>query len=134
MGPRIAHALATTNVDADVLAVHQLTVELAETISQASWLLFLDAREGGIAGTIHEERLAPEANLPASFSHHLNATQLLACAQAMFGRAPEAWLLSVTAKSFEFAEGLTVEVENAVPEFIERIRRRVMALTSGSEQ
>src|SRR5271169_6238011 len=61
-----------------VIAVHQLTPELAEPVSRASRVLFLDASRTGVPGEIRLEGIPhdPYFQLDA-LTHHITPTFLL---------------------------------------------------------
>ncbi|HZT29293.1 MAG TPA: hydrogenase maturation protease [Bryobacteraceae bacterium] len=105
-----------------LVAVRQLTPELAEAVSRASLVLFLDAREGGTPGKVWCERVNPRQSPPGAFSHHAGPAALLAAAAAWYGRAPAGMVLSVSGESFAFREGLSLPVEAALAELVERTR------------
>ena len=95
------------------IAVHQLTPELMDPISRADRVIFLDATAEGVPGEIRRRTLAPaEGSRP--FTHHATPESLLAGAQALYGRAPEATLITVTAATFDLSHTLSPEVEKAL--------------------
>lgn len=97
----------------DVRCVHQLGPELAEDVSRAEAVLFLDAREGGEPGAVEIEDLSPAAEGPG-LSHALSPRALLLCAERLYGRAPSAALLTVAGERFGHGEGLSPRVAAAV--------------------
>lgn len=97
----------------DVRRVHQLGPELAEDVSRADSVLFLDAREGGEPGEVRIEDLSPAAEGPG-LSHAFSPRALLLCAERLYGRAPRAALLTVAGERFGHGEGLSPRVEAAV--------------------
>jgi hydrogenase maturation protease len=96
------------------IAVHQLTPELMDPISRADRVIFLDATaEGGEPGEIRRRPILPaEGGRP--FTHHATPETLLAGARALYGRAPEAILITVTAATFDLSDTLSPEVEAAL--------------------
>jgi hydrogenase maturation protease len=95
------------------LAVHQLTPELMEPISRADRVLFLDAAAEGVPGEVRRRPVhpAPDAR---SFTHHSTPESLLAGALALYGRAPDAILLTVTGADFSLSETLSPPVQAAL--------------------
>src|SRR5579884_268480 len=67
--------------DVQVIACDQLTLELAEDISRAERVLFIDAARNLRAGDVRCETIAPRApgerGSPLSYSHHLPPSTLL---------------------------------------------------------
>jgi hydrogenase maturation protease len=104
---------------ARAIACHQLTPELAEPVSAASLVLFVDARADGAAGQVQLRPVAPDA-APPSLSHELSPNALLALAQQLYGRCPAAHLATVAGAEFGYAEGLSPAVQGALPELVAR--------------
>jgi hydrogenase maturation protease len=102
---------------------HQLTPELAETLSKADLVIFIDARADAAPGRLSCEPMYPARGREGGFSHQLDIPSLLACAEDLFGRAPRAFLLSVGASSFGFGETLSKPVQAALPALLEEVER-----------
>lgn len=107
----------------DVITLQQLSPELAEVISRADFVVFVDAmRPDELApGSIVETDLQPECHSPQCFSHELTPSTLLACAAELFGSTPRAKLFSVAGADFSMGERLSPAVEARLPELIARI-------------
>lgn len=97
----------------DVRCLLHLGPELAEDVSRAGAVLFLDARERGEPGTIRIEELAPDDEGPL-LTHALSPRALLLCAKELYGHAPRARLLTIAGERFGHGEGLSPRVEAAV--------------------
>lgn len=108
-----------------VIACHQLTPELAEPISRADLVIFIDAEEREPAGKVLCRRVASAAEPPAAFSHHLTPARLLGWAGELFGRSPEAMVFSVAGQRFACSEELSPEVAAVLPRLTERVCRLV---------
>ena len=123
IGPEAARRLAAEMTDPDVeaLAVHQLTPELAEPISQAELVLFIDAASEGVPGEVRVQKIEPRTPEQA-FTHQFDPPMLLAAAQLLFGRSPEARLISIAAQSFEFEERLSAPVAASIEKVVRRVR------------
>ena len=107
----------------------QWTPELAEPISQAELVIFLDASAGVAPGKITCQPLQPVSDSPASFTHQTSPAALLSLAEELFGARPaSAFLLTVGGAFFEMREGLSEPVRLAIPQAIECVK----ALLSGS--
>jgi hydrogenase maturation protease len=98
-GPFVAEHLG-----AGAIACHQLTPELAEPISQARRVIFVDAHAGVPAGRIAIQAVVPRVS---SGIHRFDPETLLAWSQRLYGRAPEALLIGIGAESFDVREGLS---------------------------
>lgn len=101
-GPVVADRLAARGIHA--IAVHQLTPELAELVAAADQVVFVDAAVDA-TGCERVEPVAGRAPL-----HHVRApAEVLHLAEAVYGRCPPAWLVRVSAVSFEFGAGMSAE-------------------------
>jgi hydrogenase maturation protease len=95
-------------LEPDFLFVLQLTPELAELAAGFDRVCFVDAHTGEV-----DEDLSIRSVLPAfqhsPFTHHLTADSLLSFAQTLYGRAPQAILVSVRGHRFGFSQELSAE-------------------------
>jgi hydrogenase maturation protease len=80
---------------ATMLTVHQLTPELAEPISEADLVIFIDACYEGAPGTWKCETIQAAPAPSQTFAHHLTPATLLIYARAVFSAEPVALLVSV---------------------------------------
>jgi hydrogenase maturation protease len=124
LGPAVAEAVAAIGLpDVECLAVHQLVPELAERLADARLAVFVDARVGPGEQAVEVTRIKTGES-GGLMAHAADPRALLALARAVYGRAPEAWLVAVTGCHFEFGDGLSlVGVENA-----NEARQRVIGL------
>jgi hydrogenase maturation protease len=106
---------------ATVLAVHQLTPELAEPISAASYVLFVDVSEDGRAGEIVWRPLSAALDWPSTFSHEVQPQALVALAQTLYGRCPPAGLVSVGGADFAYGDELSAAVQAAMPTALRQV-------------
>jgi len=97
--------------------VHQLLPELAEPLSRATDVVFIDARRGVPSGEVRRERLAP-ASTTWTGTHSLGPEALLGLSLRHYGRAPEAVLVSIGGARFGFGEDLSPEVRDAIPQAV----------------
>lgn len=123
LGRRAAEALARRPLPAgvEVLTCHQLTVELAETISRADLVLLIDAANGDQPGTIVCEPVDRVDAPVGPILHYLEPPALLACVEALYNAAPRTLLWTITARSFDYAETLSPEVERALPALLRQV-------------
>ncbi len=121
-GPEVARLLASPPpADCEVIAVHQLTPDLAEPVSRACRLCFVDAREPDGGSDVRVEPLQP--SVPSmDLGHHTSPGAVLAIADALYGHAPQAWLVSVPSVSFELGLGLSATAARGAQDAAERIR------------
>ncbi len=106
VGPQIARSIAAQNLaDVQAIAVDQLVPELSESLSAATLAIFVDAAcnpGDGVALCRLEA-----AVLPPGLGHICDPQALLAMTQAIFGRCPDAWLLTIPAENLAFGEALS---------------------------
>lgn len=119
VGWQIADQIAKLAGDsAKVFSVHQLTPELAEPISEADFVVFIDASYKGQPGSWTCETIQPEANRLERFSHYFTPVDLLNYTNAVFNASPQALLISVAGGSFDYGEELSPSVTVIVPEIV----------------
>jgi hydrogenase maturation protease len=116
---------------------HQLTPEMAECISRAAGVVFVDARRDGLPGEVRCEPVSPAAGRNP-LAHSVSPHTLLLYAEGLFGRAPRAALVTVAGERFGMGEGLSPAVRRAVPRAMRIVVRqartfsRTNALTEAS--
>ncbi len=106
--------------DVKVIAAHQLLPEMSEEVSKAERVVFVDAAETGEPGTISEKIV--EAESGRIQSHQLSPAGILTLAQELYGKSPEAHLLTVAGESFETGDQLSARVADAIPRLMKRIK------------
>ena len=107
--------------DVEVLPCHQLTPDLAEPVSHADTVMFLDSTREGTPGEFRCREIQPAEGTP-SFTHHLSPQVVLGLSRDLYGAFPHAWLLTVCGKCFEPGESLSAEVAGRLPDLKERVR------------
>jgi hydrogenase maturation protease len=113
----------------EVITIVQLTPELAEPVSQAGGVIFIDASVDGVPGEVVCCRLSAahlrlSGPVPAT-THHLTPATLLQTALLLYGQAPPAWIYTTGGATFELGETLSPAVAQAVPRTIDRILARL---------
>ena len=92
--------------DPELRFVLQLTPEMAESIAPFERVCFVDAHTGAVAGEVNLSPL--EGRFQSSpFTHHLTPDSCLALAEALYGRRPQAILVSVRGYEFGFERVLS---------------------------
>jgi len=124
LGWAVAGCLAASVTDEEVtiMAVHQLTPELAEPVSKAEMVVFVDASYEGKPGTWRCDEVKPAAATTQPLGHHCGISGLLAYARAIFDASPRAFVISVAAQCFECQNELSPSVEEVLPEIVRHIR------------
>ncbi len=125
-GPRVAERLAELVQDpsVEILRLHQLTPELMEPLSRAALAVFIDAAAAGEPGELVERQVEPAAG-PAEFTHHATPEALLAGARALYGRAPEAILISVAGADFSLGAELSPEASSRLDGVVASVLQRL---------
>lgn len=113
-----AERVAIARPDVTVLLRHQLTPELAEPVSRAQAVVFLDASAETAPGHVTITRLQPATSADPGVTHHVRPAVLLALAAFLYNNAPTATLITVGASSFAFGAPLSPQVEAALPQMV----------------
>ena len=110
-----------------MLAIHQLTPELAEPVSEAELVIFIDASLQGESGTWQCKEIGVDALFPVanSLAHYSTPANLLILARTIYGASPRALLFSFAARSFAYGEPLTRRAKAALSEVLPRVLERV---------
>jgi hydrogenase maturation protease len=109
---------------------HQWTPELAEAISQADLVIFVDASVTVAPGQIAYQQLNPIYKATSSLSHGTTPASLLALAEELYRAHPaQAFLVTVGAASFELTEELSRPVQRAVPRAVECVKALLSGVT-----
>jgi hydrogenase maturation protease len=121
--------------DVQVLRLHQLTPELAETVSQFQRVIFVDAAsaEQSQPGEIRIEALpAADSSDATRFSHVLSPKTVVALAAGLYGAQLRAFSATVTGENFGHGESLSAPVAAALPELVAQIATLVRESLSNS--
>jgi hydrogenase maturation protease len=121
-----------------VRACHQVTLDLAEPISQADAVIFIDACEpmADATGTISPrarqlpggdrlflQPVHPDPAPPGISSHHLTPAALLTSTHVLYGTCPEAVQFGIVGTTFDYTEALSAEVAACIPRLVAHIQR-----------
>ncbi|MGQ9699991.1 MAG: hydrogenase maturation protease [Candidatus Bipolaricaulaceae bacterium] len=101
-----------------VIGAQVLSPELLPQIVSADLVIFVDARKG--AGPVRWEPLRPGPCPP--LLHVLSPQGLLSWAAKLFGRAPQAWLVTIPARDFSLGEGLSPRTRRTAEALLRRLR------------
>ena len=112
---------------------HQLTPEMAECVSRAQGVVFVDARRDGTPGEVRCEEVVPSAG-SNPLAHSLSPQALLLYAQQLYGRAPRAVVVSIAGERFAMGEELSPVVRRALPRAIRTVVRQAKAWAQASPQ
>jgi hydrogenase maturation protease len=109
--------------EVEILRLHQLAPELAETVSRAHFVIFVDAAcPGGEPGEIRlREIRRGDAELVNGFSHIVSPAAVMSLAAKLYGASPRAFSATVTGHNFDHGESLSPAVAAALPVLVGRI-------------
>ena len=114
-----------SNLKVEILRTHQLTPELAATVSLCEAVIFVDAASANAVGNglPGEIRVGPVGLAPIQpgFSHHVSPGVVMALASELFRATPHAVAVTVTGESFDHGEELSAVVKAALPDLVQRI-------------
>ena len=122
---RVAEALASkySGPEFEIVTVHQLGPEIADSISRAKCVIFIDAATGpGLAGDIQINELSASTD-PQGFCHALSPSHILALAAQLYSARPRAFSATVVGTSFDHGELLSDPVKASIPALVARIDR-----------
>jgi hydrogenase maturation protease len=98
----------------------QLMPELAETIAEYDRVCFVDAHTGAVPDEVHTTEISAEFQA-SPFTHHMTPETCLSIAQALYGKTPEALLVSVRGYEFGFANTLSSRTTELAKIAVDRI-------------
>jgi len=117
-----------------VVARQQWTPELAQDVSEAQSVIFIDCATDAAPGEVSVRPIEPaEASGTSLGTHHLDAAELLALSKELYGAVPcSSLLLTVGAGSLELREGFSLPVQSALPLACVQLERAVLRLLAKS--
>ena len=101
----------------DFIFCLQLTPEMAEEIVNYERVCFVDAHTGNIPAPVRIIEVQSEFQ-SSPFTHHLTPQSLVSMCKEIYGRRPQAALLSVRGFNFGFSQDLSPETAELVPEAV----------------
>ena len=127
IGQAAAQALANDAAvnSADVIGCHQLTPELAEYIAAVELVVFVDAAVDIPPGIVVVREINGTSAISSGLVHTADPAALLDLARKLYGRSPEAVLVTVGVSSLALSEVLSEAAAAALPEAVATVRRLV---------
>ncbi len=128
-GQRVAEKIAQWELpEVRSLAVHQLTPELAEDISQADAVIFIDAvatnSENSISVQIRQLQAADD---DTSLGHSCNPRSLLSVTQVLYGKVIKAYWVLIPAVNFDFGEELSSLTQRGIDIALNQVKQIIRA-------
>jgi hydrogenase maturation protease len=112
----------------EVMASRQFTPEMAEPISIADTVIFLDCSATSAAGQISLHSVVATTKPARLMTHHMSPESLLWMSRELYGRVPRvAYLITVGGQSFKMEERLSDAVRNAAPAVLAMVEEIVQA-------
>jgi hydrogenase maturation protease len=121
VGPKVAEAISALNLPGvQTLVCPLLTPELADPISQAEKVIFVDAAVDA-PREVQWRRLEPNESSQI-MAHAADPRTMLALARDVFGHVPEAWWLTIPAVDLGFKEEFTPAVQRDFQVAVKKIQ------------
>jgi hydrogenase maturation protease len=125
-GPRVAEAVEELHLPGvRTIVSQQLSPEQADPISRAGIVIFVDAAVDRTDG-VHFRKLEP-GETTQLMAHAADPRTMLALARDVFGRAPEAWWLTIPAIHLGFGTDFSPAAEAGFHTALEAIQKLVAA-------
>jgi hydrogenase maturation protease len=123
VGPKVADAVAALALPGvRALTVPLLTPELADPVSQARVVIFVDAAVDA-PREVQMRKLAP-AGTSQIMAHSASPATLLALARDVFGHTPEAWWLTIPAEELGIGEEFSPLTQRGFETALAEIKKR----------
>jgi hydrogenase maturation protease len=132
IGWHVANALAEGIQDdrVRIVACVQLTPELADSIAEVDRVIFVDASIEMAPGRLRVTRLKTGEHPGEAWTHHLDPPSLVLCARVLYGKTPEAVMITVGAASFECSDELSPRVREQFPGLVAQVREEIARCAS----
>jgi len=129
VGPKVAEAVAKLSLPGvRALACPLLTPELAQAVSQARVVIFVDAAVDA-PREVQMRALAPGDNSRV-VAHAANPATVLALARDVFGHVPEAWWLTIPVEDLGLGEALSPLAQRGFEQAVQEVKK--WATSTGS--
>jgi len=120
-GPKVAEAMAALALPGvRTLACHLLTPELAEEVSRARMVIFVDAAVDALREVQMRPLIAAESS--QIMAHAASPAALLAVARDVFGHAPDARWLTIPIQELGIGEELSPLAQRGLEAAVGKIR------------
>jgi hydrogenase maturation protease len=121
VGPRVADAVEELHLaGVQTIACPQLTPELADPLSRTWAAVFVDVAADP-SEAVRMRRLDASGSSQI-LAHASDPQTLLALSRDVFGRAPDAWMLTVPAEDLAFGEELSPTARRGVSRAVKAVR------------
>ena len=123
LGQEVAQALQQrlNRGDVQVQTAYQLTPELAESVSRARLVFFIDARIGGVPGEVVQEMVDSQP-ISGAFTHNVTPASLLSAARELYGAQPIGLLISIVGASFDYGAEFSPLIAQSLPAITDQVQ------------
>ena len=118
--------------EAEILMLHQLGPEVADSASRSESVIFVDAAAGpGEPGEVQIQELLANKSEPAAsrFCHAFSPANVLSLSAQLYNANPRAFSATVIGENFNHGESLSVAVQAALPALLARIEELLKKLS-----
>jgi hydrogenase maturation protease len=116
----------------EILRLHQLAPEVADSVRQRELVLFVDAAcvddvENTRAGEIRICEVSGGQTLerPGHFSHVYSPAKVLGFVRELYHETPRAFVITMAGENFDHGDNLSAPVTSALPELVTKIQRLI---------
>ena len=110
----------------DVLIVHDIQPEVAESLTPRQLVIFLDAAAG--TESLVCTTIDASAPVPPVESHLFSPPQLLVLCKSLYGVIPESvYLIGIPASNFAYSEELSPPTAHSIDECVALVRKLIEA-------
>ena len=110
----------------EIQSRHILTAELVEDLKRTDLAIFLDAAADTPPGEVRCRPLQPDATALSTMAHFHDPRELLAWCEALYGKAPIAWLISAGGAEWGYSNcQLSDTASAAMEQMIEQVMQRL---------
>lgn len=128
IGPLVADRLQQLGLPdwIRIEARHILTAELAATLAEVDCVVFLDAAVDLPPGQLRCQPLQADTSAASTMAHFHDPRELLAWCQGLYGRVPQAWLITAGGADFDYghfrlSEAAAAAVQPMMDAVLERL-------------
>jgi hydrogenase maturation protease len=118
---------------AQVLNCQQLVPEMAQAVSRAKLVIFIDADLQLPAGQVVRWSVGASEDAVKTFPHSLSPQGIVQLARQLFSRAPQAWVYSVGAADFNCGDHLSPKLQKALPKLVRDVAQSVRQFAARTE-
>jgi hydrogenase maturation protease len=130
IGQRVSNLIASWKLaNLYTLCVHQLTPELAEILVNFDVAIFVDAYPATVEQDVQVSPIEL-VDTTVTMGHSSNPSYLLALTQALYGRSPQAWWVTVPGVNFELGETLSPVAEQKIEVALQQINHLLKTVDS----